>query len=127
MKPLHIFALLLLAAIPPACGDAGSPAGKGGQGAVDCSGYVWNENSLHFAKLRDAVRTCDYAEGGFSDLRFDADGMLTQYRFTGYDAGGNQMCTRDRTSRVPAKKEEIPGDRSPARDFLSNRTNPTNL
>ncbi len=31
------------------------------------------------------------------------------------------------TSRVPAKKEEIPGDRSPARDFLSNRTNPTNL
>ena len=52
MKPLHIFAFLLLAAIPTACGDAGSPAGKGGQGAVDCSGYVWNKNSLHFAKLR---------------------------------------------------------------------------
>lgn len=107
MKPLHILALLLLAAIPTACGDSDSPAGKGGQEAVDYSGYVWKKNSLHFAKLRDAVRTCDYAEGGFSDLRFDADGLLTQYRFTGYDAGGNRLdaelrCTYDDRGRLTA-------------------------
>lgn len=105
MKRLPLFSLLALAALTAACTGSGSPGGQEGPDPVDYSGYIWNKNSLHFAKLRDAVQTCDYAEGGFSDLRFDERGYLTRYRFTGYDAAGNELdqefqCTYDAQGRI---------------------------
>lgn len=103
MKRMRIF--LLLAAVAAAACTDGDPATGRDSGATDYSGFVWNSNSLRFAKLRDAVRTCDYAEGGYSDLRFDERGCLTQYRFTGYDAQGGVLdqemhCTYDGQGRL---------------------------
>lgn len=105
MKLLHTFSLLAWVALATACADSGSSGGQEDPDPVDYSAYIWNKNSLHFAKLRDAVHTCDYAEGGFSDLRFDERGYLVGYRFTGYDAAGTVLdeqlhCTYDGQGRI---------------------------